>query len=150
MSSARHDIVPSCIKLFPSCNRGPGDVTVSQTFASVCMYLVGYKGSTDLSTHMTNSSVINSVSSIPTIPTQQPLDVPTDAQGSNSVSDSATHVMNSQPLPRRVAEIRRDERASSSQPVDGGHILNSPRRMRSGGLFNRYQMSYRRQGFEVT
>ena len=28
----------SCIKLFPSCNRDPGDVTVIQTFAAVCMY----------------------------------------------------------------------------------------------------------------
>ena len=40
----------SCIKLFPSCNRGPGDIAVSQTFASVCMHLAGVKDVADLST----------------------------------------------------------------------------------------------------
>ena len=78
-------LVASCIKLFPSCNRGPGDVTVSQTFASVCMYLVGFKGGSSSSSHATGSTPVNSVG---TNQIQQlPVSLP-DAQVSDHVTSS--------------------------------------------------------------
>ena len=164
----------ACIKLFPSCNRGPGDVAVSQTFASVCMYLAGFKGNADSSSPMTNSSV----NSISTAPVYQSQGASAGAQDSNdvvsstgpvpsvasaidsrqvelrtqqlNVSSSAAHITASQPQPRRVASIIHDEEIASSQPAGNNPILNSPRRTRSRGLVNTYRMSYRRQGFELS
>ena len=140
----------SCIKLFPSCNRGPGDITISQTFAAVCMYLAGYRGNKDHPTHRTDSARMNPVNDSATAPVQQLLDAPTDAPNSNNISNSTTSIMTSQPMPRRVTTIRQEER-SSSQPVSRNHILHSPRRMRSTeGVVNRYRMRYRGQGFEMS
>ena len=165
----------SCIKLFPSCNRGPGDVTVSQTFASVCMHLVGYKGSDNSSSHMINPPP---VSSITMVPVQQTLGPSADAQSSDNVTssigpvpaapsiisnrrvepstqqpnvdNSVSNIVASQPLPRRVASIIHDEETASSQPVGSARILNSPRRTRSDGLVNAYTMSYDRRGYELS
>ena len=61
----------SCITLFPSWNKGPGDVTVSRTFASVCMYLSGISGKTAPSSFQDqahNSTSIPSIHSVPTAP----------------------------------------------------------------------------------
>ena len=165
----------ACIKLFPSCNRGPGDVTVSQTFASVCMYLVGFKGSTGSSSHTASSPPVNSVD---TDPVQQ-LRVPSaDVQGRDHVissirsvpitpgiisnrqvdpfaqqppvGNSVNNVAASQPLPARVISIIQDEVSPASQPVGIVDILNSPRRTRSEGLVNVYTMTHNRRGYERT
>ena len=164
----------ACIKLFPSCNRGPGDVTVSQTFASVCMHLAGFKGNADFSSPMTNSSV----SSVTTAPMYMSQGVPAGAQDINdvvsgtglvtsvassidsrqvelhiqhlNVSSSMSHITASQPQPRRLASIMHDEEIPSSQLAGNNPTLNSPRRTRSRGLCNTYRLSYRRQGFELS
>ena len=67
----------SCIRLFPSCNRGPGDVTVSRTFASVCMYLSGISDKTsptlfqDQNHNTTHSPSVHSVPTAPLLNTAQ-------------------------------------------------------------------------------
>ena len=60
----------SCIKLFLSCNQGPGDVSVSRMFASFCVHLAGINDKISMpllqdhtqATHI--SSVINVAASL--------------------------------------------------------------------------------------
>ena len=100
----------ACIKLFPSCNRGPGDVTVSQTFASVCMHLAGFKGKADSSSlqgqahnPMTNSSV----SSVTTAPMHQSQGAPAGVQDSNDVVSGIGLVASvASSIDRRHVELR--------------------------------------------
>ena len=165
----------SCIKLFPSCNRGTGDVTVSQTFASFCLYLVGFKGGTSSSSHATGSPPVNSIGvdqiqQLPVSPADaQVRDHGTSSIGSGSVpitlgiinnrqvdsfvqqphvGSSNNSIAVSQPLTARAASIIQDERLTASQPVGTVDILNSPRRTRSGGLVNAYTMTQDRRGYE--
>ena len=168
----------SCIKLFPSCNRGPGDVAVSQTFASVCMRLAGVRNTADLSSRdVQGHTSIGSTTVDPVHSMAQPQGAHADAQTSNNVVDVAnpippadvfigsrivdwrmqhlnvnnsdSHITLSQPNQGWVNPIVYDVRRSSSQP-EAGDILHSPRRSRSRGLHNSYRLSYRRPGYECS
>ena len=80
----------SCIKLFPSCNRGPGDVAVSQTFASVCMHLAGVRNTADLSSRdVQGHTSIDSTTMDPVHIMAQPQGAHADIQASNNVVNVA-------------------------------------------------------------
>ena len=146
---------------------------MSQTFASVCMYLVGFKGSVSSSSHIASFPPVNSINMDPV---QQLLVPSADVQGRDhvtsgirpvpttpsiisnrqvdpfaqqpTVGNSVNSISASQPLPARVVSIIHDKELPASQPTGIANMLNSPRRTRSEGLVNVYTMTHNRKGYE--